>query len=383
MQIKNINIYFIKKKEYESIYPRPTFYKQGFVFIKLVNENNVEGFGEPSPYILNPKNLLKIIEKIYLKYFKKKNVDISYVKKIKENSKNNLLNLLLPAFEQAIFEIFSKEKKMSVAKVLNKKPLLNLDFYASGGMFFEGQNNQKMLDEAFAAKEDGYSGYKYRPPMPKSNLSHQQRIKNPPPLDIKAIEIFSNKLRVKLGSNFKIMIDLGCRCKNIKETKYLFEMFKEHNYYFVEEPFKRDFSSYRMLDNIKTKINIAGGEHINNIHQFYNWNKKKYFTYFQPDTNLLLYNEIYLMINKIGHKQIILHNWCNKINFLSNINFAFSLKKKILIEKNIIPNPYDNFFNMGKQKIKNGKIDFKDIIGYCVRIKNPISQNLEIYEKKM
>jgi len=28
---------------------------------------------------------------------------------------------------------------------------------------------------------------------------------------------------------------------------------------------------------------------------------------------------------------------------LSNINFAFSLKNKILIEKNIIPNPYDNF----------------------------------------
>ena len=383
MQIKNIKIYFIKKKKYESIYPRPTFYKQGFVFIKLVSENNIEGFGEPSPYITSPKNLVKIIEKIYLKYFQKKNLNISYVKQLKKNSQNNLLNLILPAFDQAIFEIYSKEKNKGVSKLLSKKSLLNLDCYASGGMFFEGQNYQKMLTEAVESKKKGYLGYKYRPPMPKNNLSHQQRIENPPPLDIKTIEIFSSKLRAKLGSNFKIMIDLGCRCKDIKDTKYLFEMFKEHNYYFVEEPFKRDFKSYEILNKIKTKINIAGGEHINNIQQFYNWNKKKYFNFFQPDTNLMLFSEINLMINKIGHKKIILHNWCNKINFLSNINLAFSLKKKVLIEKNIIPNPYDNFFNTSKQEVKNGKIDFKDMIGYGVSISNSKMQNLEIYETKI
>ena len=68
--------------------------------------------------------------------------------------------------------------------------------------------------------------------MPKNNLSHQQRMKNPPPLDIKSIEKFSSKLRTKVGSEFNIMIDLGCRCRNIKDTKYLFEMFKEHQLLF-------------------------------------------------------------------------------------------------------------------------------------------------------
>ena len=96
----------------------------------------------------------------------------------------------------------------------------------------------------------------------------------------------------------------------------------------------------------------------------------------------MLFSEINLMINTIGHEKIILHNWCNKINFLSNINFAFSLKKKVLIEKNIIPNPYDNFFNTGKQEVKNGKIDFMDTIGYGVSISNSKMQNLEIHEKK-
>ena len=383
MRIKNINIYFIKEKNYESIYPRPTFYAQGFVFIKLTSEDNIVGFGEPSPYITGPENLVKIIEKIYLKYFKKKNLTIAYTERLKKKSHNNLLNSLLPAFDQAIFEIFSKEKNMKVSKILSKKSLSNLDFYASGGMFFDGQNYEKLLNEAIKSKRDGYSGYKYRPLMPKNNLSHQQRMKNPPPMDIKAIEKFSSKLRSKLGVKFKIMIDLGCRCKNIKDTKYLFEIFKEHNYYFVEEPFKRNFNSYKLLNKINTKINIAGGEHINNIQQFYTWNKKGYFNFFQPDTNLMLFSEINLMIKTIGHEKIILHNWCNKINFLSNINFAFSLKKKVLIEKNIIPNPYDNFFNTAKQVVKNGKIDFKDTIGYGVSISNSKMQNLEIHEKKI
>ena len=84
MRIKNINIYFIKEKKYESIYPRPTFYAQGFVFIKLTSEDNIVGFGEPSPYITSPKNLVKIIEKIYLKYFKKKKINNCLYRKIKK-----------------------------------------------------------------------------------------------------------------------------------------------------------------------------------------------------------------------------------------------------------------------------------------------------------
>ena len=89
MRIKNINIYFIKEKKYESIYPRPTFYAQGFVFIKLTSEDNIVGFGEPSPYITSPKNLVKIIEKIYLKYFIKKKLTIAYTERLKRKSQNS------------------------------------------------------------------------------------------------------------------------------------------------------------------------------------------------------------------------------------------------------------------------------------------------------
>ena len=80
MRIKNIKIYFLKTKKYESIYPRPTFYKQGFVFIKLISEDNIEGFGELSPYITDPVNLINNNEKTILNTFKIKKCNISYVK---------------------------------------------------------------------------------------------------------------------------------------------------------------------------------------------------------------------------------------------------------------------------------------------------------------
>ena len=94
-----------------------------------------------------------MIEKIYLKYFQRNNLNISYVENLKKVSKNNLLDLILPAFDQAIFDIHSKEKKLSVSKILNKKTISNLNFYASGGMFFEGQNYEKILNEAVESKK--------------------------------------------------------------------------------------------------------------------------------------------------------------------------------------------------------------------------------------
>ena len=42
---------------------------------------------------------------------------------------------------------------MNVSKILNKKTLLSVNFYASGGMFFEGQSFEKILNEAINSKK--------------------------------------------------------------------------------------------------------------------------------------------------------------------------------------------------------------------------------------
>ncbi len=383
MIIKSISIIFLKIKNYNSIYPRPTFYNNGIVFLKLICDENYEGLGEVSPYAGSPKNIIKNCENIYKRYFKYKKVDLNYVFNLKENSSSNIFQSLLPSFDQAIYDLYAKRKKNSVAGILNSNPLKYVKSYASGGMIFENQSYAKLLDEAQYAKERGFFGYKFRPKMPINNLSHFQRIKNPPQVDVKELEKFSHNLKKKIGDNFKIMVDLGCRLKKSKEIKYLFAMFKEHNYFFVEEPFKRKPSEYEKQKKFFLGVNVAGGEHLHSLKEFKKWTKNKILSFYQPDTNLLLYKEINQMIKHVGTNKIILHNWCSKINFLSNINFAYSLKKNILIEKNMFKNPFDNFFMHKSLKIKKGKIVYPKTHGFGLSLKKKIDNKYIVYEKKI
>jgi len=383
MKIKNIKIYFVKKKKFQSIYPRPSYFKNGFVFFKLICENNVEGYGEPSPYINKNNIVIKNIEKIYNKYFKNKSINLNYVNKIKKIVLNNQIKKILPAFEQAIFDINAKYKKTNVSSLINKKNAKYLRFYASGGMLFENQSYDLILNEALKAKSLGFYGYKFRPNLPLQNLDHFQRMKKPPRINIKNLEKFSSKLRLNVGPKFKIMIDLGCRIQTNVEADYLFSIFNEHNYFFVEEPFMRKIDYYNNSNFLKKGVKIAGGEHISSFEDFKIWKKKNCFDFYQPDSNLLLYKELNQISNLVGQDRIILHNWCNKINFLSNINFAFTQTKNIILEKNILQNPYDEFFSYETIKINKGKIYFEKNNGLGISINKRKEKNFEIYKKKI
>ena len=348
------------------------------IFIKLISDTNHEGYGEVSPYIADPKKIFLLIEKNYKKYFRGKDIGLNFVYDLKKKKNNLIFQSILSVFDQAIHDIFAKQHKTSVSNIINNKTLKYVKFYASGGMLFENQNYEKLYEEALIAKKDGYFGYKFRPKLPISNLSHFQRMKNPPKINIKSLEKFSTNLRKKVGDNFKIMIDLGCRLSEVKETEYLFKMFKEQNYYFVEEPFRRKINEYMRLKNHFLDVNISVGEHFYSINEFKKWDNKKIFDYYQPDTNLLLYNELNQIIKKIELNRIILHNWCGRINFLSNISYAFSLNKNILIEKNILKNPFDEFFNSMSLDPKNGKIGNTKIFGFGLSINKKLIESMNL-----
>ena len=70
MILKRINIVSVKKKNFVSSKPYPSFFKEGFIFIKIFVEENKYGYGEPSPYIVNSRILISFIKFIFLKYFK-------------------------------------------------------------------------------------------------------------------------------------------------------------------------------------------------------------------------------------------------------------------------------------------------------------------------
>ena len=185
-------------------------------------------------------------------------------------------------------------------------------------MIFDRHNYNNLIEEALKVKDDGYIGWKFRPKLPNNILSHSQRIKYPPKFDIIELINFSKQLRKKLGDKFLLMLDCGCRCSSISEAEYLIKSLNDLNFYFVEEPLKRDLNLYKQLRKKLKKIStfISAGEHIYEEKELVKWIKNNYIDIIQPDSNLLLFEE--LKIIKKFKKKIITHNWCNTINNCAN-----------------------------------------------------------------
>ena len=154
------------------------------------------------------------------------------------------------------------------------------------------------------------------------------------------------------------MIDLGCRLKQNKESFKFLSLLKELNFYFVEEPFDRQYENYKNFDNTH---NFALGESFYNTSQFNNFKKLECIKYFQPDTNIIPASRILsLQENK---KPLILHNWSPSISFYSNINTALILKNCQLIEYSVLKFPNNSSFLKKNYFIKNGNIFLKNTNG--------------------
>ena len=75
-----------------------------------------------------------------------------------------------------------------------------------------------------------------------------------------------------------------------------------------------------------------------------------------------------------------MHNWCNPINFNTNINYMRSEDTMFLIEKNILPNPYEIFFKNTLFKIINGKIKYLSYDGLGIEFIKNKNKNIKINE---
>jgi len=365
MIITNLVIYILKKKKkIKNLVP--SYFNDGFIFIKILDENGNYGYAEPSPYILEIAKLIPALKYIFLKHFKDKDNKKINLSKIIQKLRNPNLQKLVVCFDHAINELIAKKHNKSVAQLFLKKKK-KIQLYASGGMIYEKNDYHSLIEEALEYKEKKFFGWKFRPSFPNSNLSHAQRIKNPPPFDTRKLLDFATNLRKCVGDSFNLMLDCGGRCTDIKQAHYLADALYELNFFFLEEPLKRKTSLYKKFSKKKIKLQIAGGENISNLKEFNNWKKSK-LDIFQPDTNLLTFNEIKI-IEKIWKKKIIFHNWCNLINFATNFNYILSSDRDIILEKNILQNPYEKCFINDSFKINNGVITKLKNCGYGIKIK--------------
>ena len=359
IKILNIEIFYIKypiKKKLK--YPLAHYVSTGFIFFKVKTNLDVYGFGEPSPYGSNIEVMIKIFKKYFLPTVKNKEIDlinIQFLSKFSFFKKNEpVLRAIFAGIDQAFWDIKAKIKKKPLYRLLNNKVYKNnsIKLYASGGMIFDNQDYNILIDEALKQKDIGFYGYKFRPSISKKNQSHFQRNNNPPNFDIKKFLIFFKNLRKSLGDEFKLMVDFGCRIKSFKDFNYISDCVSELNFFFIEEPMKRELELYKKIKK-NSKVNIATGETISSIQQFNKW--KLACNIIQPDTNLISISELMEIKKKFkfDSKKTIFHNWANPISMLSNFHTSKALGGE-LIEYNITYNPFSTIIMNNRMQINKG-----------------------------
>ena len=356
--LKEIEIFIYQpKKKINSKFPLPYNLIKESIFIKIYTNNGMFGYGEPSPYNEDFLNACKVAKLIFDKYFKKKNLENISLIKNKLNiilKKQQIYFAALAGISQAIYDIESKIANKPLYQYLgNKKNKKKIPLYASGGMIFENQSYDLLIDEAIKAKEMGFKGYKFRPKTPLTNPNHFVRNLNPPEFNQKEILDFSIKLKKIIGENFLLMIDFGKRIKTVSEAINIINILEDLNFYFIEEPMILLKKNYLKIYKNRKKLKIAIGEHLMNFQK-----SKKILNYrtdiLQPDSNLMPIDEIIKLFNKSKKTEYILHNWSFPISMLSNFHLAGASENINLVEYSLIGENEKNRLINKKLDIRNG-----------------------------
>lgn len=357
--------HFIPKDLNSKKYPRPTYFTKGLIFFSLVYDGTITGIGEANIEFGTLKDFEQISKLILSFFIKKKpeNINLQVIKKLLMKKKLNFscLNSCIAAFSQCLINIIAEKKKIYKFQVYDESITIKnkiINVYASGGMIYENQDTNLLVEEAIKYKEKNFFGWKFRPPFPKNFQSHSLRMLYPPPINLKKIEKISTDIRKCVGEKFHLMVDLGCRVSNFNQLKYLLSLFKELNFYFVEEPIKRNLDLYKKyLNKIPNKTYVASCEHISDTADAKKWIQEKNIKFVQFDTNSIDSSQIFFLKKNIKkfNKIFIPHNWSSSVNTSSALNLLVALNQDIdIVEKNIYCSPFqDLFINKDFQFDKN------------------------------
>jgi L-alanine-DL-glutamate epimerase-like enolase superfamily enzyme len=345
LSIKNIEVKIIPGKKVEDQkYPTASFVASGFCIVLLHTECGLTGLGEPSPYGGNLENTLQAAKEIN-KELKGKPLSSAWMHK---NFDKELLSAgygelakqaVIASITQCCMDILGKQLELPVYKILNPNSKGKISAYASGGMIYDDQSLDLYVEEAVSCKNKGFNAWKFRPSTPRG-LDHFQRNKTPPPIDINALKQTIKSVSNAVGSGFEILLDVGCRCKNISEARDLANFSLDYNIGFIEEPLPRNINLYHELIT-ETDIKISTGEALFSSEQFDIWAENNAIDIFQPDTNLVGMREGIktFSVAEKHNKKVVLHNWANAVSNFSNIHMATSMRCRY-IESSIIYNPF-------------------------------------------
>jgi L-alanine-DL-glutamate epimerase-like enolase superfamily enzyme len=362
------------KRPKTSAFPLPSFFSSGILVLKAETKEGVIGYGEPNLYFQDEDKIINFFKKYYCQFV---NLDHKKLKKkLSTLSKTHLENYpLQAAFYQAMWDIEAQMESLPLHKKINIRSKNKVKVYASAGMFFEGNNPEKYVEEAIKFSEENFFGYKFRPSFNRNPKSHIQRLMSPSKIDLKILIDTCNLITLNLKNNkFKLMIDLGCRL-NLEEAITFLSNIDINRFLFVEEPISRNNLKLNNKLSNKFNIKISGGENFTTFKELKSSYLKSYLQFLQPDSNLMPLDSIIDLDGMLKKKLLVLHNWFSEINCNFNVNLGSALKSCDLIEYRTIEDPFREYFFYDILRPNNGYIHCSNNSGAGIKL------NIKMFNK--
>lgn len=365
MKIKKITLYKSHgASEYQSDLPLPSFHKSGLYFLRLECSDGLVGYGEPSPYVTGERGLFEAFDSQEIRQFIGKTIhslEESFLFSAKELSASQ--RSILSAISQAIYDVLSQKHGVPLWKFCNQNASGTINVYASGGMWYEDTDPTIVLEEAVRSKKLGFFGYKFRPSTPKISGDHFQRSLNPPKVNMPQTMELARTLRSKLGREFPLMIDFGCRL-SVDEALWILPRLQEINCTMIEEVVPRVAKDYARIKK-STNILLSGCESMSTIDEFLEWVDCDAIDIVQPDTNMINIFELIKLDSYLesGPVKSILHNWTGGASFFYNAHLAIAMKTCSLLEYSTIHNPLKDLLGYKTIEPLNGVLDLRDTVG--------------------
>jgi L-alanine-DL-glutamate epimerase-like enolase superfamily enzyme len=350
------------------------------VILKVLTDEGIFGIGEPSPYGGSIKDTVRYIEE----YISPQFVGLDplkcahytrqseWPKEIRPG--NTVRNAAIAGMSQAIWDIVGKVYDKPIFRLLNPDVPVDhrIKAYASGGMWSDMQEPQVLIDEVLEVQSAGYTAWKFRPEV-NLDISHYDRNKNPPKVDINDFLNLAERLRTAVGDSMDLMVDAGCRLGDLKTAKIVATALNELGFLFLEEPLPRICSMYAQLRSV-TQLPIAGGECMASVEQFQEWVNSGAFDVLQPDANMAGIEEICAIASLATdkHLDLVLHNWTHDVCNAANVQIGAALKNCSMVEFNITHNPLRSKLVNDSFVPINGHFVMNDKPGLGVELNNDV-----------
>jgi D-galactarolactone cycloisomerase len=241
----------------------------------------------------------------------------------------------------AFWDLFAKNQKLPLNKLLNPDSKNHISVYASG------INPSASHEQIAVAKSMGIKAFKV-----KIGFNHS--------LDMDLLESLDNYF----ANDEMMMLDVN-QGWNIKEALRYLNLLEGFNFSWIEEPISA-LSSQDEFKNVinSTSCDLAFGENINSFDEFISLSQNNKSKYIQPD--LTKYGGISLINNlskKIQTNKIWLHFLGGGVGLLTSAHIMSAINPSAYLETDININPLRTSLFHNELNIENGKISFNDDYG--------------------